>query len=257
MLTAARTFFDVVAEFADRVFDARTPRIVRARRGALLFGGMPFGDVFERREPSAVRQRPFGDRQHAPVGERDDLRRDLLLRDAAHHVGDILLDIALEAADRGAVFEDLAKLAARLHEIRVHAEHLDIALIADDQPQIAVPHAQALSHVVQGELDLRVLPAEAEHHPEYDPDDDEGDGRDPGCVGIGQCTGERGYGVRHGRCHPSEAARIIDSGHFFTVNDCFLFDGCARKRAIPRPPPWCSVPSGRLAGRKAGRKALQ
>ncbi len=213
---------------------------------------MPLGHIFERRDPAAFGQGPLGDGQHVPVGEREDLGGNLLLCDAAHHVGDILLDIALEASDRRAVLENFAEQAARLHEGRIHPEHLDIALIADNETKVAIPHAKALRHVGKRELDLRILPAEPEHHPEHDPDHEQDNRSDPGRVEISQRPGQCGNGVRHGCWHPSVGGGVSVPAIFLRLTSPFFLGSAAG--AIPQWRPWCSV---RSKGRRGAESRVQ
>ena len=56
-----------------------------------------------------------------------------------------------------AVFEDLPHGRAGLHLLRRQPVHLGVALVADDQPLLAVEHGEALRHVVQGGVELLVL----------------------------------------------------------------------------------------------------
>ena len=46
--------------------------------------------------------------------------------------------------------DDLAEGAARLHDLRRQAVHLDVALVADDEPLRRIEQQQALRHVVDG-----------------------------------------------------------------------------------------------------------
>ncbi len=69
----------------------------------------------------------------------------------------VLTGIAREAAVGDAVFKQVGERAARLHDVFGQIVQLLVALVADDQSLVAVEHAQALRHVVDGDAHARVV----------------------------------------------------------------------------------------------------
>ena len=65
----------------------------------------------------------------------------------------VLVDVADERSGFLAVRDHLAEAAARLHDLRRQAVHLDIALVADDEPLRRIEQQQALRHVVDGGIE--------------------------------------------------------------------------------------------------------
>ena len=70
--------------------------------------------------------------------------------DVAQHAAQQFVDVAGEGSGGLAMRDDVAESAARLHDLRRQAVHLDIALVADDEPLRRIEQQQALRHVVDG-----------------------------------------------------------------------------------------------------------
>src|SRR5438552_3278338 len=97
-----------------------------------LFGASAFGDIFMGGNPSAVRQRLVGNLDRASVGGFDG--HDLSEPYVAQDKGAVCVEIAHERAGRFSMSNDLAEGAARFHDLCRQSVHLDIALVANDQP---------------------------------------------------------------------------------------------------------------------------
>ena len=181
-------------------------------RGAFAFGIAPFGDVLVSRHPAAVRHRPVDDGDHASAGGFD-FRGDRL---ALRHGGDqplpVFLWIARKAAVGDAEFEQAGERAARLHDLVGELVQIHVAAIADDQPLVAVEHAQALRHVVDSDAHAPVVDLHAPG------DEDAGDQhrqnrRQAGAKDRYQEFGRRGDpgAERHDIMEQREACRKADA----------------------------------------------
>src|ERR1700687_553092 len=82
--------------------------------------------------PSAIRQRLVHDLDRTSVGGLD--RHGLSQPDITQHEGTVFVDVAVERSRGLAVRDDVAEIAARLYDLRRQAVHVDIALVADNQP---------------------------------------------------------------------------------------------------------------------------
>ncbi len=127
------------------VFDVETFRNVvdhRVEKGARALQ-LPLrlyarGDVLVRGYKPAVRHRLIDDRRHAAVAQLDDVfggaarlhRRQLFFGER--------FGVADKCPGRLAVLEDLDQRAPRFDHVARHAVHLNIAVIAQDQPPLAV-----------------------------------------------------------------------------------------------------------------------
>ncbi len=123
---------------------------------------MAFGDVLVDRDQAALRHalvRHLDDAAVGEVAQRDHVavieRLDISgVEVVARHVR------VAEVAERDAVFEHLAHGRAGLHHVGRHAEHLDIAPVAHDQPHLRVQHGEAVRHVVERDVETAVLLAQ-------------------------------------------------------------------------------------------------
>ena len=72
----------------------------------------------------------------------------------------LLLGHGREAAGLETQIDDLAQGDSGTDPLGIEAVHLQVAVVADHQPLCAVEEAQALRHVVDGQVELQVAPAQ-------------------------------------------------------------------------------------------------
>ena len=130
-------------------------RVEMGEVGDALLGAAPLGNVFVRRQPSAVRHRLVDDLDRASVGRRDD--HGVTMGDVARHHLDVMVDVADERTGILAVGDHLAKAATRLHDFGREAVHLEIPLVADDEMLLGIEQQEALRHVVDGGVEALLL----------------------------------------------------------------------------------------------------
>ena len=99
-------------------------------------------------DPAAGGQRLVDDLDGTAVRGPDG--RGLSPFDLAEHAETIGVDVAHERSGGLAVRDDLAEAAAGLYHFGRQAVHVDVALVADDQPLRTIEQQQALRHVVDG-----------------------------------------------------------------------------------------------------------
>ena len=179
----------------------------RVVMGEMLDPGLvapPFGDVFQRRGPAAVRRALEDQPDRAPVRRRGHG----VLNQAAVGIekpGAIGVDVADKGAALLAVPDQVAQMAAGFDHVGREAEHVDILPVADHQAPRGIEQQQALRHVVDGgvemlallrELALRggMLAAQLAHDQEdhADHDDDRQRRRKELQPGLRAPVGERG-----------------------------------------------------------------
>ncbi len=116
----------------------------------------PLGDVFQRGGPAAVRRALVDQPDHAAVGGRDDgvVDRVVLRVEKSRAIG---VDVADERTQFLAMTDEVAQMATGLRHVRRYAEHVDVALIADDEPARGVEQQQSLGHVVDGGVEMLAL----------------------------------------------------------------------------------------------------
>src|SRR6266545_4390998 len=95
-LTLSSTFCTCARNPGDGGFDRDAPLLLLGERGALPFQAPLLGDVVVGDDPSGTRQWTIGERNRAPVGHFDDLRRRPAGGDLAQKRGDVLLGIVRE-----------------------------------------------------------------------------------------------------------------------------------------------------------------
>jgi hypothetical protein len=119
---------------------------------------LALGDVLVRRDPAAARHRAMADMEGAAILQlHHRIRRRVGDVDRAAPFEIVVGAHLRERAGRMAQVDDLAQRDARDDDRRVELIHLDIALVADDQPLRSVEEAQALRHVVEREVEAQVL----------------------------------------------------------------------------------------------------
>ena len=131
----------------------------RVVMGEMLDPGLdapPFGDVFQRRGPAAVRRALEDQPDRAPVGRRGHgvLHQAAVGIEKPRAIG---VDVADKGAALLAVPDQVAQMAAGLDDIGREAEHVDIALVADDEAPRGIEQQQALRHVVDGGVEMLAL----------------------------------------------------------------------------------------------------
>jgi hypothetical protein len=146
-LTVRRCAPRRAAEGGDCRVDHAAALLLLLHKGALALGVAPLGDVLMRRHPAAARHRPVGDQDGAAVFGFAFFAARLAALHRGQKLGAIVLDVAREAALRGAVFEQLDQCRARpRHGIR-HLLHVAVAAVAHHQPLVGVEHAQVSAWV--------------------------------------------------------------------------------------------------------------
>ena len=127
--------------------------------GERALGRLALGDVLVRRDPAAVRHRLEGDREGAAVDKLEEPRARRAVLDRRDQVGGVLLGAALRVdAGREPMGEEIVVARAGLGEIGSEPVHLGVARVADDEPALAVEHAQAVGHVVEGGVEAQIVP---------------------------------------------------------------------------------------------------
>ncbi len=122
---------------------------MRHVRDALLHAPT-LGYVLVGRDPSAVAPRLVHQRDDAAVVELDHGGDRATLRQRGHEIEAILLRVAVEGSGRGTDGEEIPQGAARPHQVAREPVHLQVAVVAHDEPLGGIEHAQALGHVVEG-----------------------------------------------------------------------------------------------------------
>jgi hypothetical protein len=135
---------------------------IQERLRALQFalGAPPLGDVFMGADPVAAGKRSVDHRNGASVFRFDDEARRLAAPDHLDELGMIFVEIAIEAAYRNTVANDVLERAAGPDDLGREAVHFEIAIIANDQP-LVLEHHHALRHVLQRGRETDVLLANA------------------------------------------------------------------------------------------------
>ena len=157
-------------------------RVEMGEMGDALLDAAALGDVLMGGEPAAIGERLVHDLHGTAVGRVDD---DLTApRDVAQRRLDVIVDVAGEGAGVPAMRDDLTEARARPDDGFRKAVHLDVSMVADDQPPRRVEQQKALRHVVdglvetlllQGQASLRgrVIPRQPPHHEEKQDSDQE------------------------------------------------------------------------------------
>ena len=127
----------------------------------LFLGAPAFCDILLRGYPSTASQRLVPDLDGAAVGGFDDVVGGLPLRHVAQDVRAELVDIALERADPLAIGDQIAEMQAGPHHVRRQLVHIQIALVAQDDPRVRIVQQQALRHVVDGGIQPFLLERES------------------------------------------------------------------------------------------------
>src|ERR1700722_8867569 len=111
-------------------------------------------DVVMSRYPPAVLHWPgrYGDRASTRQGRRG--REDPAARQLVFEIGNILVSVAREIAQRSLMLENRPRGATRYNQIRRQSIDLNVPIIADDKPLFSIEHADALRHVGERRFEL-------------------------------------------------------------------------------------------------------
>ncbi len=124
-------------------------RVVMRQESDLRFRAASLGDVLVDGDPAARSHRRVLHQDFAPLRRFDDQARDVALGEAAQQLHPVLLGVEIEmAAGLDAMLQEIDQRAARLHHVAREPVHLDVEVIADDDPFVGVEHDQTLRHVV-------------------------------------------------------------------------------------------------------------
>ena len=193
-------------------------------------------DVFDRRDPSALRQRLVDDLKRTPVRAFHHGVGDFSRRDVAQDVRTEFLDVAVERSGVLAMLDQVVEVAARLHDVCRQIVHIEIALVGGDDACRRVIQHEALRHVVQGGIEpvlfrfqpLLRFPVLPGHLPD-DQEQDEGDHQRRQHGGSDQESGLRApvgqrRRDRRGRDHhdwkAAQPARPIRAGPAWSMGLC-------------------------------------
>ena len=135
--------FQPLAE-QDPVRQVGQPVVMRQMRD-LLVGACALGDVLDGGDPAAALQRPVDDLDRPAARRFRELARRLAER---HRLDDRvaeLIDVAIEGSGFLPVRDQPLHGAARLGHVRRQAEHLEIGLVANDDPRGCIIENKALA----------------------------------------------------------------------------------------------------------------
>jgi hypothetical protein len=126
--------------------------VVREMRDPFL-SAATLGDVLQRRNPSAVFKRSVGNLDRPSVTRLVGVLTWHSLLQKAPDLGAIRLDIAGKGAALLVMNQQFPKRAAGFDDVARQFEHVDIALIADDEPLVGIVEQKALWHIVDGHIE--------------------------------------------------------------------------------------------------------
>ena len=124
---------------------------------ALLFDMPTLRDVFDRGDPSALRQRLVDDLKRASVGTFHDAAGDLSGSDVLHDGGAEFQDVAVERSGILAMLDQVEEVTPRLHDLGRQIVHVEVALVGGDDPCGGVIQHETLRHVVQRGVEPMLL----------------------------------------------------------------------------------------------------
>ena len=192
---------------------------------AFLLELAAFGDVLDGGDPAALRQRLADGQESPPVRALHDAVIDLAAGDVVQNRRAEFIDVAVEGSGVLAMLDQVAQMAARLHDLRRQIEHVDIAPVEGDDARGGVIHAPApwtmLFSAVSSRCRLRFQPLlRVAALPGDLADDQEQDQRDHRCrqhgrgheeSGLRAPIGQRG-GDRVGRDDDDREAAELGRG---------------------------------------------
>jgi hypothetical protein len=125
--------------------------------GQGLLDALAPGDVLEGGEPPAIGQRAVRHGEDAAVAQVEVRVQRIAAPGDGDAVGHVGVRVAEIEVPLDAVVEEVEEGRAGAGQVRRQPEQVDIALVADHEPHVAVEHAQALDHVVHGDAEAQVL----------------------------------------------------------------------------------------------------
>ena len=131
--------------------------VVMRQMRDLLVGAGALGNVLDRGDPAARLQRPVDDLDRAAARRFGELTRGLAERDLVDDGIAEVVDVAVKRSGLLPVTDQPLHGAARLDHLRRQPEHLDIGLVADDDPRRCVIENKPLRDVVDGDCKLAPL----------------------------------------------------------------------------------------------------
>ncbi len=123
----------------------------------LLVGARALGDVFDGGDPPAALQRPVDDLDRPAARRFRELTRGLAERYVVDDRVAEFIDVAVKGSGFLAVRDQPLHGAALFDHLRRQSEHLDIGLVADDDPRRCVIENKALRDIVHGDRELAPL----------------------------------------------------------------------------------------------------
>ncbi len=117
-------------------------------------------DVLKSRDPSAIGHRPIDDAQDPTIEALNDSRNGLAFGNVFEKAGVELLGIAGKIAMRLVILQPIKQRAATGDEFRRVTRNLQVTLIMEDGKPVGVEHAQALRHIIERGVELKLLGAQ-------------------------------------------------------------------------------------------------
>ena len=132
-------------------------RVVMRHVGDLLVGTGARGNVFDHRQPPAALQGLVHDLDRATTRGLGQLTGGLAERDVADDGVAEFIDIAVKGSGLLAVRDQPLHGAARFDHLRRQSEHVEIGLVAGNDPRRCIIEHKALRNVVDGDRELTLL----------------------------------------------------------------------------------------------------
>src|SRR5262245_42291924 len=121
---------------------------------------LAFGDVLESRHPSPSLQGLIDNNDDSAVARLPDNADGPALADFCPLIGGVFFRIIPERSACRAKCKQLADGGAGLDRVVRKTEHLNVALVAQDETPSRIVHAEALAHVVERRIEPQVALAE-------------------------------------------------------------------------------------------------
>jgi hypothetical protein len=137
------------------VFDDRVEECPRALQFAL--GPLAFGNVLVGCDPAAAWHRQVYDRNGTAVLQFDIQRERLALHEHGAQVGVVAFRIKRKGSGVHARGEKIRDTASAPSVARIDVVHLAVPLDPDGNPAARIEHAQALIHVIESDVEPKVL----------------------------------------------------------------------------------------------------
>ena len=127
------------AESGDGALDHCAALFLDGVGGTFFLKRMLHGHVVMGRDQASVRKRLLSDLDHTAVGRGEGMRTRLLCRYPSPDRLDPFVDVAGKMSDGSAVLHDFPQCRTGFHHARRHAVHVDVAVVAEQQPAVRVP----------------------------------------------------------------------------------------------------------------------